>query len=79
MSYKKFKADHIFTGTKMLDNDFVLITNEDGIVKDIIEKNDAGEDIQYFKGILDSGLYQLPLPFGTKPYERFDPGKNGFG
>jgi len=56
MSHKKFKADHIFTGTKMLDNDFVLITNEEGIVDDIIEKNDAGEDIQYLKGILTPGF-----------------------
>src|SRR5215471_2262909 len=56
MLFKKFKADHIFTGTEMLDDNFVLITNVDGIVEDIITQNDAGGDIQYFKGILTPGF-----------------------
>ena len=56
MSYLKFNADHLFTGTEMLDNNSVLITNEQGIVEDIVTKKEAGEDIQYFKGILSPGF-----------------------
>ncbi|HEY6977548.1 MAG TPA: amidohydrolase, partial [Chitinophagaceae bacterium] len=56
MSYKKFKADHIFTGAEMLDSNTVLITNEEGIVEDLIVQNDAGEDVQYFKGMLTPGF-----------------------
>src|SRR6185312_8124097 len=56
MAYLKFNARHIFTDKELLDNNFVLITNEEGIVEDIIGKNDAGEDIQYFKGILSPGF-----------------------
>jgi cytosine/adenosine deaminase-related metal-dependent hydrolase len=56
MSYRKFKADSIFTGTRMLDNNFVLVTNEEGIVEDIVSENDAGGDIQYCKGVLTPGF-----------------------
>ena len=56
MPHKKFKANHIFTGTEMLDGNSVLITNEEGIVEDIVTQKDAGEDVQYFKGILTPGF-----------------------
>ena len=56
MPYHKFKADHLFTGTEILDHDHVLITDEKGIVQDIIHTIDAGEDIQTFKGLLSPGF-----------------------
>ena len=57
MSYQKFKADHLFTGHEMLSKNFVLITNENGIVENIIPVAEAGEDVQVFKGILSPGFY----------------------
>jgi len=36
MSYLKFQADNIFTGIEMLDSNSVLITNEEGVVQDIV-------------------------------------------
>src|SRR4051794_24766020 len=56
MACLKFNAPHIFTGKELLDNNFVLITNEKGIVKDILQQKDAGDEIQYFKGILTPGF-----------------------
>lgn len=56
MSYLKFNADFLFTGTKTLDNNFVLITNEQGVVEEIVSKENAGDDVQYFKGILSPGF-----------------------
>src|SRR4051812_11505186 len=56
MSYLKFNANHIFTGTEMLDSNSVLITHENGVVENIIDIKDAGEDIQRFEGILSSGF-----------------------
>src|ERR1700722_458860 len=56
MSYQKFKADHLFTGHEMLNKDFVLITNEIGVVENIILVSQAGEDVQTFKGILSPGF-----------------------
>ncbi len=54
--YRKFTADHIFTGQQMLDKKFVLITTKEGIVVDITEAADAGEDIETFSGILSPGF-----------------------
>jgi len=56
LSYQKFKANHIFTGTEILDQDHVLITDEKGIIQEIIHAKDAGEDIQIFKGLLSPGF-----------------------
>src|SRR5690348_16599701 len=56
MSYLKFIADHLFTGTEMLDSNAVLITDKKGEVKNIVSKENAGEDVQYFKGILSPGF-----------------------
>jgi cytosine/adenosine deaminase-related metal-dependent hydrolase len=39
-----------------LDNEHVLITNEEGIVEDIVSINEAGNDVQVFKGILSPGF-----------------------
>src|SRR6266498_360081 len=56
MSYLKFQADNIFTGIEMLDSNSVLITNEEGVVQDIVFFFQAGDDIQYFHGILTPGF-----------------------
>ena len=56
MSYLKFQADNIFTGTEMLDANKVLIADKKGIIQNIIDKKDAGEDIQKFSGIISPGF-----------------------
>ncbi len=56
MPYQKFKADHLFTGTEILGDNHVLITDEKGIVREIIDAKDAGEEIQTFKGLLTPGF-----------------------
>ena len=53
---KNFKADKLFDGYHLLNEEHVLITNEKGIVQDIVSVNDAGDDIQQFNGILSPGL-----------------------
>ena len=56
MSYLKFKANQLFTGTQMLDASHVLITNEKGIVHEIIKQEDAGDDVRMLNGILCPGF-----------------------
>ncbi|MEP6844809.1 MAG: amidohydrolase family protein [Panacibacter sp.] len=56
MAYLKFQADHIFTGTEILPDNFVLITDERGQVLEIISSKDAGEGIRQIKGILTPGF-----------------------
>lgn len=56
MTYYKFQADFLFTGFEMLDKDHVLITNEKGIIQEIVPKEDAGGDVQQLRGILSPGF-----------------------
>jgi cytosine/adenosine deaminase-related metal-dependent hydrolase len=56
MSYRKFRADHLFTGHEWLNNNYVLITSGQGEVVEIIPVTEAGEDIQNFHGILTPGF-----------------------
>jgi cytosine/adenosine deaminase-related metal-dependent hydrolase len=56
MTYRKFKADQLFDGYRLLGNEHVLITNEESVVEDIVSINNAGDDVQSFKGILSPGF-----------------------
>lgn len=56
MPNRKFNADQLFTGYAMLGSGSVLITDEKGIVHDIVLKQDAGEDIEKFNGIITPGF-----------------------
>ncbi len=55
MGYIKFQADQIFDGYR-LQTGKVLILREDGTVEDLIPAEDAGGDIQYYKGVLSPGF-----------------------
>ncbi|MBL7747461.1 MAG: amidohydrolase family protein [Chitinophagaceae bacterium] len=56
MPYLKFKADKLFDGYSFRDADAVLITNDEGVVENIVPFHEAGEDVQTFNGILSPGL-----------------------
>jgi cytosine/adenosine deaminase-related metal-dependent hydrolase len=55
MNNRKFKADKLFDGFKFREN-AVLITDENGVVEDIVPEDEAGDDVQHFEGILSPGL-----------------------
>jgi cytosine/adenosine deaminase-related metal-dependent hydrolase len=56
MTYRKFKADYLFTGREMADRNAVLVTTEDGTIQDILPFSQAGEGIEHLKGILSPGF-----------------------
>lgn len=56
MAYKKFSADHLFTGIELLDASNVLVTDEAGVIQDIIPVTAAGEDVQQLRGLLSPGF-----------------------
>lgn len=56
MAYLKFKANKLFDGYHFAKDDTVLITDEEGVVQEIIAENEAGDDIQQFSGILSPGF-----------------------
>src|SRR5438477_4345538 len=56
MVYKKFQADQLFSGYEILDGYHVLITDEEGRIREIVLESDAGDGIQKLKGILSPGF-----------------------
>ncbi|MBO9632633.1 MAG: amidohydrolase family protein [Chitinophagaceae bacterium] len=56
MTYRKFKADQIFTGTALRTGGEVLITRQDGQVEAIVPAADAGDEVQELTGILSPGF-----------------------
>ena len=53
--YRKFSADKIFDGYQFLQQQ-VLITDAAGIVGDIVDEKDAGDDVEKLTGILCPGF-----------------------
>ena len=56
MVYRKFNADYLFTGSLMLDDPLTLITDQQGSVIELVDKKDAGDDIETYSGILCPGF-----------------------
>ncbi|PHX74133.1 MAG: amidohydrolase, partial [Chitinophagaceae bacterium] len=56
MKHLKFQAEKIFDGFELLDGNYVLITDAEGKVIDIVDETIAGDDIQTFNGILSPGF-----------------------
>ena len=56
MSYRKFKADYLFDGYKLLDSEQVLVTSGDGRVEEILDEKEAGEGVERLKGLICPGF-----------------------
>ncbi|WP_116846257.1 amidohydrolase family protein [Deminuibacter soli] len=56
MANLKFRADVLFTGRELRDDQSVLVLDDDKKVVDIIALADAGDDVQYHPGWLLPGL-----------------------
>ena len=56
MNFRKFQADKLFDGYNLLGDQHILVTDVMGKIQDIISKNDAGDNIQVFNGILTPGF-----------------------
>jgi len=54
--YRKFTASHIFSGKEILQPDTVLITDPQGVIVDLVDKKDAGDDVEIFNGLLSPGF-----------------------
>ena len=54
--YRKFTADYIFTGYEILSGQPVLITDPTGAIIEIVDQNDAGEEIETYNGLLTPGF-----------------------
>ncbi len=52
MRYRKFQANHLFNGRTLLAKNNVLIIGEEGNVVDIVDVKDAGDEIEFYNGII---------------------------
>ncbi len=77
MKYKKFQADQLFTGNKMLPENFVLITDETGTIENIVDVNEAGDEVQFFNGILSPGLINAHCHLELSHMKGLIPQKSG--
>jgi cytosine/adenosine deaminase-related metal-dependent hydrolase len=56
MTYRKFKADYLFTGEGLAAPDSVLITATDGTVQDVVSSGEAGDGIERYPGWISPGF-----------------------
>lgn len=75
--YRKFKADYLFTGTEMSGRNKVLVTKSDGEIKEIIDEENAGEDIETFKGVLSPGFINAHCHLELSHMKGLVPEKSG--
>ena len=58
--YRKFRADHLFTGTEMMNGNKILVIKKDGTVEAIIDApdsyRDSAGDVETFNGIISPGF-----------------------
>ncbi len=54
--YRKFTADNIFNGYEILSDAEVLITDATGTIIEIVNEQDAGDEIERFRGLLTPGF-----------------------
>ena len=74
---RKFRADQIFTGFELLDDQHVLVTDDDGRIKEIAKLNDAGDDIQKLNGILSPGFVNCHCHLELSHMKNLIPEKTG--
>jgi cytosine/adenosine deaminase-related metal-dependent hydrolase len=56
MAYKKWEATRMHTGMDWVKEGSVLVTNEQGMIIDILPESDAGDDIQKLEGVICPGF-----------------------
>lgn len=56
MSYRKFRADYLFDGYELRDAGNVLVCSADGSIESIIPPEQAGDDLEEFRGLITPGF-----------------------
>ena len=54
--YRKFTADKIFNGYELLPDNYVLITTADGVIIEVIDRKEAGDNVEVLNGIICPGF-----------------------
>jgi aminodeoxyfutalosine deaminase len=76
MAIVKFKADRIFNGSNFIEN-AVLVTDEQGVIQEIVSEEEAGGDIRAHRGILSPGFINSHCHLELSYLKGFIPEKTG--
>jgi cytosine/adenosine deaminase-related metal-dependent hydrolase len=77
MRYRKFRADYLFNGEKFLEGENVLVSDEEGKIENVVSEEDAGEDVEIFKGILSPGFVNAHCHLELSHLKNIIPEKTG--
>ena len=77
MAYRKLKAGNLFNGTEMLEGDFVLVADEEGVIMDILPASEVGDGIENFEGILTPGFVNCHCHLELSHMKGLIPSKTG--
>jgi Cytosine deaminase and related metal-dependent hydrolases len=77
MTYLKFKADQLFTGTELLGDHKVLVTKPDGEIVEIVDEKEAGDGINTLEGILTPGFINVHCHLELSHMKNLVPEKTG--
>src|ERR1700761_6852509 len=79
MTYRKFQADHLFTGKEMAEEDAVMVTTEEGMVQAILPAADAGEGVIRLEGLLSPGFVNCHCHLELSHLKGLIPERTGLG
>lgn len=77
MSYRKFKADKIFTGFELLGPEAVLVANQQGVIEGVVGESEAGDDIQTLRGVLSPAFINCHCHLELSHMKGFIPENTG--
>jgi aminodeoxyfutalosine deaminase len=77
MSYRKFKADYLFDGTKMHNDGSILVCREDGTIESILPENEPAGMLEEFSGILTPGFINCHCHLELSHLKGMIPQKSG--
>jgi len=77
MSYRKFKADYLFTGKELLEANHVLVTDTGGTILDVVAEDEAGQGVEELKGILSPGFINAHCHLELSHLKNIIPEKTG--
>ncbi|MFN2438831.1 MAG: amidohydrolase family protein [Chitinophagaceae bacterium] len=76
MQYKKFTADYLFDGKEFLQNK-ILVVKEDNSIEAIASKDEAGDEISAYNGIIMPGLINCHCHLELSHLKNFIPPNTG--
>ena len=77
MSYRKFKADYLFDGYKILPSDTVLICDQDGKIEELLCETEVGGEIEKIPGMIIPGLINCHCHLELSHLQGLIPEKQG--